>query len=134
MLESCNTQENVCTDSTMNKNPELILLFSGKRKSGKDFITDLLLEKFDKELAVIVKISGPIKSYWAQTNNVALDELLSSGETKEQYRKDMIIWSEQLRNQDPGVFCRQAIEMYRGAVKLLYHYFNNCSMASMDCE
>ena len=29
------------------ENPRLILLFSGKRKSGKDFVTDLLQVKYD---------------------------------------------------------------------------------------
>ena len=30
------------TGATPAKNPRLVLLFSGKRKSGKDYITDLL--------------------------------------------------------------------------------------------
>lgn len=72
---------------------------------------------------MIIKISGPIKSYWAQTNNLVLDELLSASNVKEQHRKDMITWSEQLRSQDTGIFCRQAIEMYQGAVKLLLSLF-----------
>jgi len=41
-----------------------------------------------------------------------LDELLSDGEMKEQHRKSMIEWSENLRSHDSGYFCRMAIDMY----------------------
>ena len=41
-------------------NPKLVLLFCGKRKSGKDYMTDWLLECLKKsgKSAVILKLSG----------------------------------------------------------------------------
>jgi len=41
-----------------------------------------------------------------------LDELLSDGEMKEQHRKSMIEWSENVRTNDNGYFYRMAIDMY----------------------
>lgn len=43
-----------------------------------------------------------------------LGHLMSADEYKERYRQEMIIWSEALRNQDPGYFCRKAVNMYNG--------------------
>ncbi|XP_012548758.1 phosphomevalonate kinase isoform X1 [Bombyx mandarina] len=89
--------------------PKIILLFSGKRKSGKDFLTDhlrhILADKCE-----IIKISQPIKTHWAKEKNLNLNELLSEGEYKEQYRLEMIKWSEEMRNKDYGCFCKAACE------------------------
>jgi len=85
-----------------------ILLFSGKRKSGKDFITDKLLAKIGDDKGEIIRISEPIKSTWAKEQNLNLTELLSDGPYKEKYRKEMIIWSDKKRAEDYGIFCREA--------------------------
>lgn len=104
-----------------------ILLFSGKRKSGKDFITEKLLARWKLETQIIngalsnfrihrlgestaeiIRISEPIKSTWAKEKNLNLSELLSDGPYKEKYRKDMIVWSDEMRAQDYGIFCREA--------------------------
>lgn len=64
------------------------------------------------EKCVIIRLSGPIKKHWAQTKSLQLDELLSDGEMKEQHRKAMIEWSENVRSNDHSYFCRMAIDMY----------------------
>ncbi|XP_039758723.1 phosphomevalonate kinase isoform X1 [Pararge aegeria] len=87
--------------------PQVILLFSGKRKCGKDFLTNRLKEKFG-ETCEIIRISEPIKSHWAKENNLNLNELLSDGEYKEFYRLAMIKWSDEMREKDYGCFCRTA--------------------------
>lgn len=58
----------------------------------------------------VIKISQPIKSHWAREKNLNLNELLSHGEYKEQYRLDMIRWSDEMRDKDYGCFCRQACQ------------------------
>lgn len=58
--------------------------------------------------AEIIRISEPIKSTWAKERNLNLLELLSDGPYKEKYRKDMIIWSDEMRAMDYGIFCREA--------------------------
>ena len=35
---------------------------------------------------------------------------MDSSSYKEQYRQNMIVWSEEIRNKDPGHFCRLATE------------------------
>lgn len=62
----------------------------------------------------MLKISGPIKSHWADCNKLNLNDLLSDGSFKEQHRLQMIEWSEEQRSKDYGVFCRQAVAMYNG--------------------
>ncbi|VVC30188.1 Higher eukaryotic phosphomevalonate kinase [Cinara cedri] len=94
------------------RRPTTVLLFSGKRKCGKDYVTDAIHKRIGPEKCVIIRLSGPIKKYWAQTKSLQFDELLSDGEMKEQHRKAMIDWSENIRFNDYGYFCRMAIEMY----------------------
>ncbi|XP_054875755.1 phosphomevalonate kinase-like isoform X2 [Poeciliopsis prolifica] len=88
--------------------PELVLVFSGKRKSGKDFITDLIQDRLGPEVCAVLRLSGPLKQQFAQERGLDLDLLLGSGPYKERYRADMIRWGEDRRNQDPGFFCRLA--------------------------
>jgi phosphomevalonate kinase len=70
------------------KQPKLILLFCGKRKSGKDFLTDWLQDFLVKhgQSSTIVKLSGPIKSCYAKNNNLNFDELMGDGKYKEKFR------------------------------------------------
>ncbi|OWR50846.1 phosphomevalonate kinase [Danaus plexippus] len=89
--------------------PKVILLFSGKRKCGKDFVTDHLKEKLDG-LCEVIKISQPIKSHWAKEKNLSLKDLLSDGEYKELFRLELIKWSEEMRDKDYGYFCRAACQ------------------------
>lgn len=42
--------------------------------------------------------------------NLDLKELLSDGPYKEKYRKDMIVWSDEVRQKEYGYFCRVAME------------------------
>lgn len=62
------------------------------------------------EKAEIIRISEPIKSHWAKEKGLDLSELLSDGPYKENYRKEMIIWSDSVRQRDPGYFCRESIQ------------------------
>nr|CAG4642123.1 EOG090X0FYC [Eurycercus lamellatus] len=96
----------------MSANPKRIICFSGKRKSGKDYIADLL----HKRLAgsVVIRLSAPIKQHWAESMNLDLTKLLSDEEYKENYRAKMIEWGEDKRSKDPNFFCRSAIQMCRG--------------------
>ncbi|KAK4883132.1 hypothetical protein RN001_006451 [Aquatica leii] len=95
-----------------------ILLISGKRKSGKDYISEKVLEIIGNEKGCIIRISEPIKSHYAKENNLDLSELMSDNKYKENYRLQMIIWSDQVRSRDPGYFCRAACE--NGAFKPIW--------------
>uniref|UniRef100_A0A3Q2QZM0 Phosphomevalonate kinase n=1 Tax=Fundulus heteroclitus TaxID=8078 RepID=A0A3Q2QZM0_FUNHE len=88
--------------------PELVLVFSGKRKSGKDYITDLIQDRLGSEVCCILRLSGPLKQQYAQEHQLDLDQLLGPGPYKELHRAAMIRWGENRRNQDPGFFCRLA--------------------------
>lgn len=91
--------------------PKAVLLFSGKRKSGKDFITDHLQESLKNE-SVIIRLSGPLKECYAKDHGLDYDQMLSASDYKEKYRLDMIKWSEEIRNTDYTYFCRAALEKY----------------------
>ena len=99
----------------ISSNPRLIFLFCGKRKSGKDFLTDWLQNHEDmKNKAVIIRLSGPLKQCYAENHGLDYSRLLDSSDYKEKYRKDMISWSEKIRNENPSYFCLKAIQMYSG--------------------
>ena len=94
-----------------------VLLFSGKRKSGKDHLTDFLLQYLqerkpastkqgkdsesnsidDNRDAAIIRISGPLKRCYAENHGLDFETLLSADAYKEQHRLAMIKWSEEIR-------------------------------------
>ncbi|XP_023726787.1 phosphomevalonate kinase [Cryptotermes secundus] len=104
----------------VNKTPACVLLFSGKRKSGKDYITDRLFDRLGTNNTTMIKISAPIKTHWAETHDLDFEELMSAGKYKEEHRQDMIKWSEQIRQKDYGYFCQAAVEMFNAYEKPIW--------------
>ncbi|XP_011500801.1 PREDICTED: probable phosphomevalonate kinase isoform X2 [Ceratosolen solmsi marchali] len=104
-------EQNKIKNLEFSKEVKKILIFSGKRKSGKDFITDELYKRLGGDKSVIIKLSGPIKTHWAKSKNLNTTKLFSDGEYKEQYRLEMAKWGEKIRNENYGYFCRAAIEI-----------------------
>ncbi|KAM3614559.1 uncharacterized protein V6R79_016110 [Siganus canaliculatus] len=121
--------------------PRLVLVFSGKRKSGKDYVTDLIHERLGADLCCVLRLSGPLKQQYAQVrptpglimachhgylfvmlvlvaqeHGLDLSQLLGPGPYKERYRAEMIRWGESRRQQDPGFFCRLATREARRPV------------------
>ncbi|XP_035666045.1 phosphomevalonate kinase-like isoform X1 [Branchiostoma floridae] len=88
--------------------PCAVVVFSGKRKSGKDFVTDQLQRRLGEDKCELIRLSGPLKSQYAKEHGLDLERLLDASEYKETYRLDMIRWGEERRNQDPGYFCSLA--------------------------
>jgi phosphomevalonate kinase len=79
--------------------PTVIYLFSGKRKSGKDFLTERLHDLCSENNidAIILRLSGPLKKCYADDHNLDYEELLGTSEYKEKHRLKMIEWSEEIR-------------------------------------
>ncbi|XP_006013817.1 phosphomevalonate kinase [Latimeria chalumnae] len=90
--------------------PKLVLVFSGKRKSGKDFITTLIQNRLGSQVCTILRLSGPLKEQYAKDHGLDFQCLLSASQYKEKYRADMIRWGEERRNADPGFFCRIIVQ------------------------
>uniref|UniRef100_A0A8C4KR42 Phosphomevalonate kinase n=1 Tax=Equus asinus asinus TaxID=83772 RepID=A0A8C4KR42_EQUAS len=90
--------------------PRLVLLFSGKRKSGKDFVTEALQSRLGADVCAIFFFSGPLKEQYAQEHGLNFQRLLDASTYKEAYRRDMIRWGEEKRQADPGFFCRKIVE------------------------
>ena len=84
----------------------IVVVFSGKRKSGKDYVTDRLQEILGTDDCEIIRCSAPLKQAYAEEHGLDFKELLSDGPYKEKYRADMIAWGELRREADPGFFCR----------------------------
>ena len=47
-----------------------VILLSGKRKSGKDFVAERLLPALGDSDAVVVRLSGPLKKCYAEEHNL----------------------------------------------------------------
>lgn len=90
--------------------PRLVLLFSGKRKSGKDFVTEALQSRLGGDVSAILRLSGPLKKQYAQEHGLNFQRLLDASTYKETYRRNMIVWGEEKRQADPGFFCRRVVE------------------------
>jgi phosphomevalonate kinase len=75
--------------------PNLILIFSGKRKSGKDFICQKLRNHFQRDKfpnlkLTLITLSSPLKEIYAKEHNLDYERLLDSSDYKEKYRLEMI--------------------------------------------
>ncbi|XP_077056308.1 phosphomevalonate kinase [Siphateles boraxobius] len=90
--------------------PRIILLFSGKRKSGKDHVADLIQHRLTAEMCCILRLSAPLKQQYAQDHDLDYEELLGCGPYKERHRVEMIRWGEMRRQQDSGFFCRLVVQ------------------------
>ncbi|XP_027469658.1 phosphomevalonate kinase isoform X1 [Zalophus californianus] len=90
--------------------PRLVLLVSGKRKSGKDFVAEALRSRLGADVCAILRLSSPLKERYAQENGLDFQRLLDASVYKETYRRDMIRWGEEKRQADPGCFCRKVVE------------------------
>lgn len=99
------------------KNFRILICFSGKRKSGKDFIAfkllDFLQTKFKSllkneiELLVsVVGISYLLKNQFALLNNLDVEKLKSDNLYKEVVRKEMVSYGNKIRVKDPTYFCK----------------------------
>ncbi|KAL7054377.1 hypothetical protein AAHC03_026156 [Spirometra sp. Aus1] len=87
------------------------VIFSGKRKSGKDYVAHQLSSRLSASgISVsIIHLSEPIKRAYARLHDLDMDLLMSSAAYKEDYRTEMVRWGEERRNQDPEIFCREAL-------------------------
>jgi len=74
--------------------PNLIIIISGKRKSGKDYISNKLSEMlkgtFESLTISYITLAAILKETFAIENNLDYEKLLDSSEYKEKYRKDLI--------------------------------------------
>lgn len=94
----------------MAHNPKVILLFSGKRKSGKDYITETLRKRIGDDKCTILRLAEPIKEAYAKEHNLDYNRLLDSSDYKELYRAKMVAWGEEKRDADLSFFCRLAVK------------------------
>lgn len=77
-------------------------------------MTHNIFVRLGSDKSVIVRLSGPIKTHWAKSSGLDIDQLLGDGQYKENYRLEMAKWGENTRKKDYGYFCREAINMYNG--------------------
>ncbi|GAB5362063.1 hypothetical protein AAMO2058_000766300 [Amorphochlora amoebiformis] len=98
---------------------QVVVIFSGKRKSGKDYVTNLLLQRLGEGTAEIGRLSAPLKKAYAVEHKLDYKKLLSDGPYKEQYRKDMIKWGELRRDKDPGYFARMVVEDAKKSILII---------------
>jgi hypothetical protein len=82
-------------DTKLLVEPNLILIVSGKRKTGKDYIcqkmVDHLENNFNDFISIkVITLSSPLKKMYAIEHNLDYEKLLDSSDYKENYRKDMI--------------------------------------------
>ena len=74
--------------------PDLILLLSGKRKSGKDYVCQKLVQFLQDEpqafALTLITLSSPLKEIYALEHGLDYQRLLDSSDYKEKFRLDMI--------------------------------------------
>lgn len=84
---------------------KLIIVISGKRKSGKDFITGKIIAKLGNENCFVMRVAGPIKKHFCELYAMDYQKMLTSANYKETIREEMILWGEEQRQKNAYVFC-----------------------------
>ena len=105
-------------------NLKLVIILSGKRKSGKDHISTLIANYIGhhrmRHLAVL-RIAGPIKREFAKNNRLDFTRLLDSTSYKENFRLAMVEWSEGYREREGwNCFLKQSIKEQRAKDKAIW--------------
>lgn len=105
-------------------NLKLVIVLSGKRKSGKDHVSTLITNYIGStrvhHLAVL-RIAGPIKKEFARNNKLDFTRLLDSSDYKENFRRAMVDWSERYREKEGwNCFLKQAIKEQRAKDKAIW--------------
>ena len=85
--------------------PRVVILVCGKRKSGKDFVSEALCASLG-DTSSIFRLSAPLKRAYARIHGLDLSQLMGAGGYKETHRRNMIGWGEAVRERDPSCFCR----------------------------
>lgn len=98
----------------------IIFLLSGKRKSGKDYIANLI-QTLNPDIG-IYRISQPLKIEYALKHNLDLKQLMSSSEYKETYRKDMVQYGEEKRKNDPSYFCEKVANSFKNTDQIAMNF------------
>lgn len=105
-------------------NLKLVILLSGKRKSGKDHISTLITNYVGharmRHLAIL-RIAGPIKRKFSLDNQLDFPKLLSASDYKEKFREAMVNWSEEYREHEGwNCFLKQAIKEQGAKYKAIW--------------
>lgn len=105
-------------------NLKLVIILSGKRKSGKDHISILITNYIGYERMrhlAILRIAGPIKKEFARNNKLDFTRLLDSTDYKENFRLAMVEWSERYREKEGwNCFLKQTIKEQKAKDKLVW--------------
>lgn len=103
-----NTREDQNNNNNGGDNPKLVITLSGKRKSGKDHIANIIVDylkvRNKSHLLAVLRIGEPIKRVYAERHNLRLEKLLDSTAYKEDYRRNMVEWSQDHRRKN-GMNC-----------------------------
>lgn len=89
-----------------------VICISGKRKSGKDFVSKHLAKLLTDTEGLQVSLCGvsyPLKDEYARIHHLNNELLKTSGPYKEIHREKMVEWGEKIRRKDPHYFCRATI-------------------------
>ena len=67
------------------------IVFSGKRKSGKDFLSDQLYERCGADVSEIGRLSGPLKKAFADERGLDFQQLLTDGSRRRAEKRSTVV-------------------------------------------
>eukprot|EP00933_Yihiella_yeosuensis_P028451 TRINITY_DN22267_c1_g1_i1.p1 TRINITY_DN22267_c1_g1~~TRINITY_DN22267_c1_g1_i1.p1 ORF type:complete len:236 (-),score=40.82 TRINITY_DN22267_c1_g1_i1:98-805(-) len=99
-------------DTVRSTSPKVVVAISGKRKTGKDFFYEMLMEELavkDEDVETR-RFATPIKAHIASKFGVELEDLETSGPLKEKFRSSFYEYDLAERAKDPFVFAREVLQ------------------------
>ncbi|RCN37100.1 putative phosphomevalonate kinase [Ancylostoma caninum] len=101
---------------------KLVVLISGKRKSGKDYCCKVLKRALEPLEVSIHGVSHSLKKIYANNHGLDYSQLISDGPYKETHRLGMIKWGESIRDAEPDFFCRLVPTGCQGFFSYIAHF------------
>lgn len=101
--------------------PRVVVAISGKRKTGKDFFYDLLMERLESRAAEVEtrRFATPIKAHIARKCGLELAALETPGSFKEKFRAMFYEYDLAERAKDPFVFAREVLQDVRRPILVI---------------
>jgi phosphomevalonate kinase len=79
-----------------------------------------------------MRISAPIKHFWSENHSLDFTKMLSASDYKEKHRLGMVQWSMEVRAENYGYFCYEAIRMADGNKQFQQFSYTFCQFSNFS--
>lgn len=86
----------------------MIILICGKSMVGKNVISEKLESMICSDKCFILRLTEPMIKHYADEKNIDTDDVCKDTKVRDEYKKAVIHWANNIRSKDPHYFCKAA--------------------------